>query len=198
VNRSLCNSSRRQCVLRAPVRASVVVSRAAAQSRLRGLVRFALRAVCPAAGATASKRSCVVVRSLVVAVVRRTGRCAVGAARERMHLPVMRSAVRGGKRRRSAQRANAACFRERRFGSRALLHVQPRKMQPMRSERPNPSIERTSKRLRLFAAAHVERYAPGSLASLQMKRAAQRVAVDRRRNARAGSASQPAPLWVDV
>jgi hypothetical protein len=30
-------------------------------------------------------------------------------------------------------------------------------MQPMRSERPNPSIERTSKRLRLFAAAHVER-----------------------------------------
>jgi hypothetical protein len=32
-------------------------------------------------------------------------------------------------------------------------------MQAMRSEQPNPSIERTSKRLRLFAAAHVERYA---------------------------------------
>jgi hypothetical protein len=104
-----------------------------------------------------SKRSCVVVRSLVVAAVWRTGRCAGGAVRERMHLPVMRSAVRGGKRRRNAQRANAACNGERRFGSRALVPVQPGKMQPMCSEQPNPSIERTSKRLRLFAAAHVER-----------------------------------------
>jgi hypothetical protein len=157
VNRSLCNSSRRQCVLRAPVGASAAVWRVAAQGCLRGRVRSALRAVRPAAGAAASKRSCVVVRSRVVAAVQRKCRCAVGAARERKHLPVMRSAVRGGKRRRKAQCANAACLGERRFGSRALVHVQPSKMQPMRTERPNPSIERTSKRLRLFAAAHVER-----------------------------------------
>jgi hypothetical protein len=74
-----------------------------------------------------------------------------------MHFPVMLSAVRVGKWWRNAQRANAACVREHRVGSRALLHVQPSTMQLMRSERPNPSIERTSKRLRLFAAAHVER-----------------------------------------
>jgi hypothetical protein len=153
----MSNSSRRQCVLHASARASAAVSRVAAQSRLRGLVCSASRAVRPAAGAAASKRSCVVVRSRVVAAVQRKCRCAVGAAWERMHLPVMRSAVRVGKRRRNAQRANAACLGERRLGSRALVHVQPSKMQPVRSERPNPSIERTSKRLRLFAAAHVER-----------------------------------------
>jgi hypothetical protein len=157
VNKSLCNSSRRQCVLRAPVRASAAVSRVAVRSRLRGLACLALRAVRPAAGAAAIKRSCVFVRSLVVAAVPRTSCCAVGVARERMQLPVMLSAVRVGKRRRNAQRANAARIGERRFGSRALLHAQPSKMRPMRSERPNPSIERTSKRLRLFAAAHVER-----------------------------------------
>jgi hypothetical protein len=157
VNKSLCNASRRQRVLRAPVRASAAVSRIAAQSRLRGFACFALRAVRPTADAAASKRSCVVVHLRVVAAAPRKSCCAVGAVRERMHLPVMRSAVRGGKRRRNAQRANAACVRERRLGSRALVHVQPSKMQPMRSERPNPSIERTSKRLRLFAAAHVER-----------------------------------------
>jgi hypothetical protein len=157
VNKSPCNASRRQCVLRAQVSASAAVSRVAAQGRLRGLVRLALRAVRPAAGAAASKHSCVVVRSRVVAAVQRKCRCAVGAAWERKHLPLMRSAVRVGKRRRNAQRANAARVGERRVGSRALLHVQPSKMQPMRSERPNPSIERTSKRLRLFAAAHVER-----------------------------------------
>jgi hypothetical protein len=157
VNKRLCNASRRQCVLRAPVRASAAVSRVAVQGRLRGLSRLALRAVCPTAGAAASKRSCVVVRSRVVAAVQRKCRCAVGAARERMHLPVMRSAVQGGKRRCNAQRAKAACVREHRFGSRALVHVQPSKIQPVRTEQPNPSIERTSKRLRLFAAAHVER-----------------------------------------
>jgi hypothetical protein len=38
-----------------------------------------------------------------------------------------------------------------------VLRLRAYKMQAMRSEQPNPSIERTSKRLRLFAAAHVER-----------------------------------------
>jgi hypothetical protein len=129
VNRRLCNSSRRQCVLRAPVRALAAVLRGAAQSRLRGLVRFALRLVCPAAGAAASKRSCVVVRSRVVAAALRKRCCAGGAACERMHLPVMRrlcGLASGGA---ISQRANAACIRERRFGLRAV-RVQASKMQP--------------------------------------------------------------------
>jgi hypothetical protein len=90
----------------------------------------------------------------------------------------------------------------------ALAQYESREMQLVFPQPPNPSIEGTANggaRLRAspspvapLPAPHVKRYAPGSFASVQMKRTVQRVAVDRRRNARAGSASQPAPLWVRV
>jgi hypothetical protein len=41
--------------------------------------------------------------------------------------------------------------------ARARLAVSPFQVELMRKVRPNPSIERTSQRLRLCAAAHVER-----------------------------------------
>jgi hypothetical protein len=47
-------------------------------------------------------------------------------------------------------------------------------------------------------APHVERYAPGSDAQVMVEQSTQRIVFDRRRNRRAGVASQPASLWVRV
>jgi hypothetical protein len=175
MNGRLCNSSHRQRVLRAPVRVSAAVSRVATQGRLRGPVCSALRAVRPAAGALASKRSSVVVHSRVVATVARTRRCAGSAVQERTHAwRAGRKSVRLRVQQCSAQRRSAprCCERQiqvrfclravgwapaaKRPVLRALLRLRAQNA-AMRSERPNPSIERTSKRLRLFDAAHVER-----------------------------------------
>jgi hypothetical protein len=182
----MSNASRRQRRAQAPLPVSAARSRVATQGRLRGVACFASKAVCPATGALASKRSCVVVGLRVVATVRRTGRCAVCAARERMHAwRTKRGNVLLGLQSCSTMRRRAPRWRERqiqqRFCLRAVgvapaaerqvpppvLGLRAYKMQAMRCEQPNPSIERTNNggqqlaalrasRAPLFAA-HVER-----------------------------------------
>jgi hypothetical protein len=182
----MSNASRRQRRAQAPLLVSAARSRIAAQGCLRGVACFASRAVCPAKGALASKRSCVVTRSRVVATVRRTGRCAVCAARESARAcRTMRSQMPLGLQRCNTKCRRAPRWREQQIQQRfclramgvapaakrqvppALLLLRAAKMQPVRSEQPNPSIERTNNGGRVCAAsaavcaplfaAHVER-----------------------------------------